>query len=758
MTHTKKESPYLDEQGLEIHTNMNHSTGNTKVQAASEFATKYGAIFPLEPNSKKPLGKLVPHGFQEATTDLSVILDWWRQEPNANIGLATGLVSNIIVIDEDPRNGGDESLKAQEARLGKLPNTLTVITGGGGHHYYFKYPSNKTIKSRSGIAPGLDIKSDGGYVVMPYSVHESGGLYTFENQDVEIAELSEPWIDYLCTKVLPVRSNTDPDFISEGERNSTLTSIAGTLRRQGLTEDEILTSISLINNKRCNPSLEESELRLIARSISRYEAGGQVSSQLPNKEFLDIKEIDRRIKSEAKQASMNFNLLPKPFLDYMNTVKDSTAAPDEFLVLSYIGLIAAAMGKEIVLEWPLGYIKPHVWIACIAPSGVKKTTALTITKKLCSTLEKERRNLKRHKLKQYDADYAKYCSLLKKGEVTVENEPEYPSVRTLLLPTLTSKEKLYTTLSKDYAGGVIYEASELSTLLYDWKQERNSGMVSTMMSLFDSNEIVEPPSYKNSEELPLIENPAVSILGASVDKTFFKRFGEEDFDGGLLQRWLIGTTNCTKKAKGWPKTLPFEELKVFQDLVEKIFYLSENSGNQRLIFKLDSEVQQYWDELYDHLDDDYADETNETLLSCYRRINDTYILKLALIFECTKAVYDQLLCGKSLMNRITKESIDEAVALSKYFKDGMRIVLTKLENNPVKRFIHQIVFKLRSAPDKRLKLSDLKNACNAYREQYSLSFDQAITALHGLDVIALSYESNQSHNGSITEIIWLLEQ
>ena len=75
-----------------------------------------------------------PHGVKDATTDPEQIKSWWAASPDANIGIATGSESGILVLDIDPRNGGAESLKRLEKELGPLPNTVTTITGGGGQH------------------------------------------------------------------------------------------------------------------------------------------------------------------------------------------------------------------------------------------------------------------------------------------------------------------------------------------------------------------------------------------------------------------------------------------------------------------------------------------------------------------------------------------------------------------------------------------------------------------------------------------------
>jgi hypothetical protein len=117
----------------------------------------------------------------KASTDLDVIARLWWIDPNVNIGIATGARSGIFVLDIDPEHGGDDSLDALIDEHGGLPDTVEVETGGGGRHIYFAYTDVGVIRnSVSELGPGLDIRSDHGYVVAPPSMHASGQRYEWE--------------------------------------------------------------------------------------------------------------------------------------------------------------------------------------------------------------------------------------------------------------------------------------------------------------------------------------------------------------------------------------------------------------------------------------------------------------------------------------------------------------------------------------------------------------------------------------------------
>lgn len=143
-------------------------------------------------------------GFKEATLDPEQIAEWWTQWPDANIGIATGQASGIIVIDVDPRNGGEYSYDALVEEIGAMPETARVQTGGGGWHQWFRWPAGVDRLKPRPLGPGIDIKADGGYVVAPPSRHQSGKLYDWEAssryEDVGLADLPRALLERMMLR------------------------------------------------------------------------------------------------------------------------------------------------------------------------------------------------------------------------------------------------------------------------------------------------------------------------------------------------------------------------------------------------------------------------------------------------------------------------------------------------------------------------------------------------------------------------------
>lgn len=156
---------------------MDSTGAAAPVAMALAHAARGWPVFPCV--DKRPL---TPHGVKDATLDPSAIAAWWRARPGAAVAIATGRAGGLVVLDVDPRAGGDESLRELEGRLGGLPGSPRVLTGGGGEHLYFRHPGDREVPNRRDLGGfrGLDLKGDGGYVIAPPSRHRSGREYAFD--------------------------------------------------------------------------------------------------------------------------------------------------------------------------------------------------------------------------------------------------------------------------------------------------------------------------------------------------------------------------------------------------------------------------------------------------------------------------------------------------------------------------------------------------------------------------------------------------
>jgi putative DNA primase/helicase len=217
-------------------------------------------------------------GLKDATADLSVVAQWWTQWPDANIAVRTGSDSRVIVLDVDVKNGatGDVSLAKLEKQFGALPPTRRARTWSGGWHYFFKHPGG-TVKNRTGFCPGLDIRGDGGYILVAPSAI-GGQKYRWEDPGTPITD-APPWLlEIITNKSSHQTANSfNPiaalDGFPEGTRNDGVFRYACSLRERDYRYDDAKVLVLKVASD-CAPPLPDSEaIQCLDSAYQRYEPG-----------------------------------------------------------------------------------------------------------------------------------------------------------------------------------------------------------------------------------------------------------------------------------------------------------------------------------------------------------------------------------------------------------------------------------------------------------------------------------------------------
>ncbi len=193
------------------------------------------------------------HGLNDASDGASIIRDWWRQWPMANVGLATG-ASGIVALDVDGDKGGRETLADLIAKYGEIPNTPRSLTGDG-FHILFARPNLSIRNSTEKLGMGLDIRGDGGYIVAPPSMHALGIQYRWvadHDPGTPLASMPRWMIDLLAEMPKPQhadrptgRSDAAQHWLGKalakanlGNRNDTGHWLACQLRDAGVSNSE----------------------------------------------------------------------------------------------------------------------------------------------------------------------------------------------------------------------------------------------------------------------------------------------------------------------------------------------------------------------------------------------------------------------------------------------------------------------------------------------------------------------------------------
>lgn len=240
---------------------------------------------PLKVGLKKPM---LSNWVELATDDPMVGAEWAALYPNANLGVAlgfqpsNGLTYFVIDLDtHDGRDGAEVLLEYAAARQVTLPRTLIQRTGGGGRQLFYYTTGELHVPNHVGKLQGVDVRGDGGQVVVPPSIHPDTGLvYYWEDPSVPMAE-APTWLLELV-EAFPrgqarerrpggIDQAVHGDPIPEGERNNELFRIASRLRNRGMSRNGILGHLFDVNQNRCDPPLPHEDLEQIADSASRYE-------------------------------------------------------------------------------------------------------------------------------------------------------------------------------------------------------------------------------------------------------------------------------------------------------------------------------------------------------------------------------------------------------------------------------------------------------------------------------------------------------
>lgn len=263
-------------------------TDSPMLAAALAGAARGWSVLPVRPRAKVPL--LPWMKLQERRADEHEIRAWFERWPDANVGVVTGKVSGLLVLDVDPGHGGGGSLAALEAEHGPLPDTVESITGGGGRHCYFAHPGG-AVPNRVAVLPGLDVRGDGGTIVMPPSMHPSGRRYRWapgrSPTELDPAPLPQ-WLAHLLRGRPQAGGHTPAhwrgllrDGVAQGARNDTIASLAGYLLWHGVDPFVVLQLVLCWNGARCRPPLGDEEVARTVASIVRMDARAEGGPRAP---------------------------------------------------------------------------------------------------------------------------------------------------------------------------------------------------------------------------------------------------------------------------------------------------------------------------------------------------------------------------------------------------------------------------------------------------------------------------------------------
>jgi len=266
--------------------------------AALRYARRGWSVFPL--NGKHPFPGT--HGFKDATTDPSIIRRWWKTWPDANVAISCSSLHGPIVVDCD----GPNAIALVESLV--FSDTREATSRENRRHYYFDPPAtDQRIARMIKVRPELDILGDGGYVIAPPSIHpETGKPYTWRNNRACVP-FPRPFLKIIASRQEKKNADPLPNVIDEGQRDTLLTSLAGSMRRRGASYDAILAALREENANRVRPPLSDGQLKKIAKSIAGKPPAGV------GEHFTDLGNA-RRFVAQHQDDVRSVSLARRPWL------------------------------------------------------------------------------------------------------------------------------------------------------------------------------------------------------------------------------------------------------------------------------------------------------------------------------------------------------------------------------------------------------------------------------------------------------------
>lgn len=505
------------------------------VAAALRYAELGYPVFPCAPGGKVPI---TPRGFKDATTDAAQIRAWWEKHPDANIGVPTQCLLVVDVDGEDNLWPGDAQ-KAEDLAAGPIS-----LTPRGGRHHVLRQPDGRTFRNTTGkIAPNVDTRADGGYIVVPPSVVDGKPYRWAETFELNVApeELPEPpaWVVDLLDSpgdlftrgadvghagaqipdsdvhVSPQGADLLPDgnLIPAGQRNDTLARLAGNMRRVGMTRDEILAALERTNRDRCRPPLATREVERIAASICRYEPD-QIAVAVVEDHFSQDQEPGPAAEGNALAAvdpgPLPDNLLRVP--GFVSEVMDHclATAPYPNQVMAFGGALtlqAVLSGRKV--RDP-GDNRTNLYLLGLAHSAAGKDRPRKLNTEILHAIGLESQVGGRFASGEgvQDALFTEPCMLFQTDEID----------------------------------GMLQSINKA-------RDARHESIMGTLLTLYSTSNSVFPMRRKAGKESPgTIDQPHLVIFGTAIPNHYYEALSERMLTNGFFARMII--LECGSRSPG----------------------------------------------------------------------------------------------------------------------------------------------------------------------------------------------------------------
>ena len=621
------------------------------------------------------------NGYKDGTTDKEQLRRIFESHLEANIAIQTGKVSGIWVADVDKRHGGFDTWKKFGLSEADLKGVPISFTGGGGLHALFAYPA-KDIPNVKKIGPGVDVKSDGGYIVVPPSNHVDGH-YDWDSKNPLVAPKSLPAIPQKLLSLIPERRSTTPatqhselwklERIEEGDRNISLFSMGKELYRSGASTGMVLNSLYLNNAARCKPPLETDEVLRIIRSSKNY--SGKATFNGPSIPLPTMPSV----------PSMDSLVLPYVISRFAADVAFRMNIPIEYVVIPLLCSLGAALGPKVVMRPkqndPWG-VHTNFWGMNVAPPGTKKSPAANEILREVYGLEKVADSWVENDQSIADA--------------WPHHEPNSdPGTPLVLQPQLrylvndATPEKLLELMSEN-PNGFLLSVDELFSLFESFDKKSMNGLRHMLKTAWSAD--MAQTQDRIQRGTIRADRTCISIFGtiqpALLDKLSKAGILDNLMADGFLQRFCFATWSDQPLDFEFVDQPPDHQArKGFRDLLHQFAFSPgghmssiDPLGKHPLEFRFDKEAMTTYKSWMFHNAKVKAEHNNPGLVQ-YRNKLEGFVPALSLLFELCERFPDKTGDGNLVGRGALKMAIDMAEYCSAHTE---RIYSRSLDSSMVK--------------------------------------------------------------------------
>lgn len=634
---------------------------------------------------------IVKHGVKDASKDENIITIWWQSYPNANIGIATGKISNLVVLDIDEKNDGYRSLEKLEHKHGKI-QTLEARSGGGGKHFYFLAPSIE-LKNRTNILPGVDFRSENGYIVAPPSRHISGLQYSWLN-NLEISYLPE-WLLSFVQKQKQEYKQIENDSIPIGNRNSTLTSIAGYFKTKGFQSSCLERLLLLTNQSLCNPPLDQEEVYSVLKSIENYDS------------WISITPLEE---SNSQLVKMDRSYLPAQLAPWIEDVTERMQVPLEYVAIPTIVALSSLIGRTTVIkplkndDWT---VIPNLWGLLVAEPGSMKSAAMQQAFAPLNELEKKARKEYQRECKEFakqqknlalEIDTLKQALKLdwgqglgqdiknKQDRLKSISEPQNEQPREKRYKTNDPTIEKLALIMQDNPQGILLLRDEISGWLESLSKSGREGSREFYLEAWNGNGSFSIDRIGRGTTFT--ESVCLSIFGGIQPdklKKYMDRYEASCGNDGFLERFQLMVYPDPRKTWEFVDKTPNEEAKNdFYDVFERLDKLDYNDhASVELSFseKAQNIFHDWRKNLEKKLLNPELSDLKKSYLSKYRSL----LPSLALIFQLVEPINNTEVSEESIQKAIIwcellESHIDKTLGLSISIESYAKVLLSCLQD------------------------------------------------------------------------------